>query len=204
MPGSHGPRPSRHPQAEPPGHGVVHHHDGHGTATGREPHRRAPVVSFAKGMGLHEGDAEDAAQETMDAFVQAIQAGQYDRDKGRLSSWLFGFARNTILSSQRRNQNRKDRQSADTGYWRRLPDDEAVECAWDRAWEEEVADACLKQLEAELDEKHFAAFKRIALDGEASKAVAFELGISDSTARVVKFRALKRLAELRAQYDATD
>ena len=46
---------------------------------------RPLVMHYAQnrfGLGLH--DAEDAAQNTLAAFAEAYQKGQYDRDKGRL------------------------------------------------------------------------------------------------------------------------
>jgi len=42
---------------------------------------RRPVVSFARGMGLKQADAEDVAQETLLAFAEAFRRGQYDPNK---------------------------------------------------------------------------------------------------------------------------
>ena len=162
---------------------------------------RSPVYGFATSMGLPHAEAEDATQETLNAFVSAIQRGDYNREKGRLSAWLFGFARRTIMATRRVHMSRRDKPASDTGFWRRLPDDESLEHIWDRVWEEELAAACLRQLEAEIGEQAFRAFHAMTVEGRSSKDVAKELGISDSTARVAKHRALQRLTHLRSQYD---
>src|SRR3954470_19563500 len=62
---------------------------------------RTPVVSFAKGMGLRQADAEDAAQETLLAFAEAYRRGDYDPAKGRLSRFLFGIAYRQALKGRR-------------------------------------------------------------------------------------------------------
>ena len=53
---------------------------------------RKPVIAFALKVGLPAQAADDAAQETMLAFLEGLRSGSYDRKKGRLSSWLFGIA----------------------------------------------------------------------------------------------------------------
>ena len=62
---------------------------------------RPPVLRFVRGMGLSEVDAEDAAQGTLLAFAEGFRKGQYDRSKGRLSSWLFGIAFRQALNKRR-------------------------------------------------------------------------------------------------------
>src|SRR5436305_1544249 len=61
---------------------------------------RRPVVSFARGMGLAQSDAEDVAQETLMAFAKAYREGQYDPAKGRLSKFLFGIAYRQALKGR--------------------------------------------------------------------------------------------------------
>ena len=54
---------------------------------------RPLLITFAKRLGLKEADAEDAAQEALIAFVASYQDGKYQRDKGRLRTWLSAIAR---------------------------------------------------------------------------------------------------------------
>ncbi|MCH7721132.1 MAG: hypothetical protein IH988_09125, partial [Planctomycetes bacterium] len=63
---------------------------------------RPMVVGFASSLGLDDSDAQDAAQDTLLAFTKGYLAGEYDRDKGRLRSWLFGISWRKIRDIQRR------------------------------------------------------------------------------------------------------
>ena len=47
------------------------------------------LVGFGHKLGLSETDAQDAAQETLMAFVSTYREGGYDRQKGRLRTWLM-------------------------------------------------------------------------------------------------------------------
>jgi hypothetical protein len=68
---------------------------------------RPPILRFARRRGLTGDDAEDAAQQSLVAFAQAYQEGRYDREKGRLRSWLFGIARNQIRKTRRESHSRE-------------------------------------------------------------------------------------------------
>ena len=61
-------------------------------------HFQPIVVGFGRKLGLSAADAQDAAQETMISFLSALRQGQYDRTKGKLSSWLLGIAKRVILN----------------------------------------------------------------------------------------------------------
>jgi DNA-directed RNA polymerase specialized sigma24 family protein len=50
------------------------------------------VTAFASRLGLDSNEAEDVAQETLIEFVRAYGGGNYDRSRGRLSSWIFSIA----------------------------------------------------------------------------------------------------------------
>jgi DNA-directed RNA polymerase specialized sigma24 family protein len=58
---------------------------------------RPPVTRFLRELGIVERDVEDVTQEVMLAFAQLYRAGRYDRERGRLSRWLFGIAYNHVL-----------------------------------------------------------------------------------------------------------
>jgi len=54
---------------------------------------RKPIIAFARKMGASAADAEDVAQSTIETFIRKHRDGEYDRGKGRLSTWLFGIAK---------------------------------------------------------------------------------------------------------------
>ena len=50
-----------------------------------------PIQAYARQRGLLPDECEDVAQDSLMAFAQAYRRGDYDREKGRLSHWLFGI-----------------------------------------------------------------------------------------------------------------
>jgi DNA-directed RNA polymerase specialized sigma24 family protein len=68
---------------------------------------RPVLLSFARRLGLTEDDAQDAAQETLQAFADGYPPGQYARDKGGLRNWLYGIARNQIHLLRRRDERQR-------------------------------------------------------------------------------------------------
>ncbi|MFN5663262.1 MAG: sigma factor, partial [Planctomyces sp.] len=57
-----------------------------------------PVLcGFALKLGLSEADAADAAQQTLADFLREFREGRYVRERGRLSSFILGIARNRVL-----------------------------------------------------------------------------------------------------------
>src|SRR5690349_12329447 len=94
---------------------------------------RAPVMSFARGMGLRPSEAEDVAQETLLAFAQAYRDGHYDPAKGRLSRFLFGIAYRQALRA-RRVAARPDQRGAvgqESGVLSQIPDEQTATGIWD-------------------------------------------------------------------------
>ena len=162
---------------------------------------RAPVHRFAVSMGLEAEYADDATQDTLDAFLAAFRAGRYDPDRGRLSGWLFGFARKVVLAA-RRQQGRDIRPSGeDTGFWANVPDDKDAEGVWGDMWEKSVMQACLDRLEQELNPTAYRVFFALAMEGRSGAEVAKEMGMSRNAALVAKHRALKRLQRLQEEYE---
>ncbi|MDY7108719.1 MAG: sigma-70 family RNA polymerase sigma factor [Planctomycetota bacterium] len=164
---------------------------------------RQPVVAFARDQGLPTEEAEDAAQETLAAFLRAYREGRYDRDKGRLHSWLFGIAHRVVLN--RRQKLARDRQrqpiAARTAFWEAVPADDDARRSWDDSWREAMFDQCLQQVRTELEPKTMLAFEAYALNGRPASDVARELEMSRNAVFLAKHRVLTRIRELRDQLE---
>ena len=161
---------------------------------------RPLVVAVARRMGLQPSDAEDAAQETMAAFVQAYRQGRYDRQEGRLRDWLRGIACHKVRDLQRR-QGRCEKPAADRTDATRLLDqvpDEAPEAAWDAEWEKALLRQCLEEVRREVQPQTFEAFTLLALHEWPARRVAEHLQISEDVVYQSKSRVLKRVRELAA------
>ncbi|MCA9254978.1 MAG: sigma-70 family RNA polymerase sigma factor, partial [Phycisphaerales bacterium] len=158
-----------------------------------------PIVAFARKMGLSEADAFDAAPETLLAFLKSYRDGAYDRDKGRLSKWLFGIAYRQAQSTRRSTGRRAGRmipQAGHTTLHASLPDENSASATWDAEWEAAVLDACLKQVRSEVADNTFAAFDLVVRQGVAPDAAAEQLNMSRSAVYTAKHRVLARAREM--------
>jgi RNA polymerase sigma-70 factor (ECF subfamily) len=161
---------------------------------------RRPVVSFAKGMGLSQADAEDAAQETLLAFAEAYRRGQYDASKGRLSRFLFGIAYRQSLKT-RRVAGKGAGAGVESAFWSQVPDEQTATGIWDTEWERTILDRCLDQVKREFEPQTFAAFDLVVREEKSADEVATQLGVPIKSVYNAKHRILKRIRELRADFD---
>lgn len=168
---------------------------------------RGPLVNFSRQMGLNEDQAQDVAQSTLATFIQRFREGGYNREKGRLSSWLFGIAYNETLRHRRqivRQPKQAPRLEGDRSFFAELPDEASARASWDGEWERHVLRACLKQVRSEVAPNTFEAFEQVALRGLPPERVAEMLGITRNAVFIAKHRVLKRLTELRREYEELD
>ena len=164
------------------------------------------VVNFARASGLSSTDAEDAAQQTMLTFVQAYRAGKYDREKGRLSGWLYGLARKVILNYRKHQPREKliSDGTTKTSFWNNIEDEESARETWDRHWRQTLLERSLQQVRRETDKKVFEAFELYAIMEKSAEEVAEQLGISTNAVYIAKSRVLTRLRQLQKELEDTD
>ncbi|MBC8104957.1 MAG: sigma-70 family RNA polymerase sigma factor [Anaerolineae bacterium] len=163
---------------------------------------RRPVVSFAKSMGLKQADAEDAAQETLLAFAEAYRRGQYDPAKGRLSRFLFGIAYRQSLKARRvAGAGVLAGANAESGVLSQVPDEQTATGIWDTEWERTLLDRCLSQVQLEFEPQTYQAFDLVVRNEQSADDVAKQLGVPIKSVYNAKHRILKRIRELRADFD---
>ena len=162
---------------------------------------RRPIVRFARKMGHAPADAEDVAQETLSAFVEAYRAGRYDRTKGRLSQWLFGIA---FRQSQRvrrlRSRARAAVQAGDIGDL--APPD--VTDLWEREWEEGMLAECFRRVRAEVEPQTFRIFELVVLEGKTPADVGRTLNLPATVVYNSKHRVIARLRRLRTALESIE
>ncbi len=169
-------------------------------------HFRAPVHHFAIRLGLNDSAAEDVVQSTLLAFIRAYREGRYEKDRGRLSSWLFGIAYRESLRVIRSGKREFQSPPAPgrTTFLSGRPDEELARRTWTQTWERHVLDRCMEQARGEVASNTFEAFELTALRDVPAEAVARELGMSRNAVFIAKHRVLKRIAELRREYDPVE
>lgn len=154
---------------------------------------RPVIAAFARRLGLSYEDADEVAQETMARFAEDYRAGKYQRDRGRLRSWIFGIARLRALDAKRvRARRREDR--GESALEQQL-DDASITAVFEAEWRAALVRQAFTELRAtsKSDPKTLRAVELLALGGKSAGEVAAELGMPVSAVHLAKHRALKRL-----------
>ncbi len=167
---------------------------------------RLPIVRFAQRLGLSELDAEEVAQETLAAFASAFRQNQYDRSRGRLSDWLFGIAQNLALAARRSNARRDRVFSRPDGDadWESIPDDQSLSQFWEEEWEDAMICRCLHRVRQEVEPMTMRAFEAVMEQDRTPAEAAREIGIPVKAVYNAKYTVLKRLRQLRADFEALE
>jgi RNA polymerase sigma-70 factor (ECF subfamily) len=163
------------------------------------------LVSFCRRLGLSDANARDAAQETLVAFLTSYQQGAYQREKGRLRTWLFTIARNKTRDLQRRRAREMIPQDAscETAFLDRVPDEDQLEQLWEDEWRRAVLAACMDEVRQQVEPHTMRAFELLVLEGRSADEVAAELNMSRDTVYQAKSRILARIQKFRTRLEQT-
>lgn len=168
--------------------------------------RYRPILfALARRLGLTEADAADVAQQTLTEFVGDYQSGRYDRQRGRLRSWLLGIARHRSIDLQR-SQARRRELRGESGYLH-LPAEDRLEEIWTAERDRWIVQQAMAELRAHsaTTGTTLRAFEMVALQDLPPEQVARECGMTVDEVYRIKHRITKRLREitgkLRALYD---
>jgi RNA polymerase sigma factor (sigma-70 family) len=163
---------------------------------------RGLLLGVGRRLGLSASDAEDAAQETLAAFVEKYRAGQYRRESGRLRDWLAGIMAHKVRDIQRRTH----RERSQMGGIRRNSTIEAVEdssiaASIEQEWTAAVLRECLERVRQEVLPQALESFELYALHQLPAQVVAERLGISVDSVYQNKRRILGRIRQLLPQIE---
>jgi len=166
--------------------------------------RYQPVlVAFGKQLGLKEQDAEDAAQDALMVFVRSYREGVYDREKGRLRTWLFGITAHKVRDIQRQRGRQRivaDR-SESTRFIDKIPDEHHLSQVWEAEWSKAILQECLKQVRDQVKPQTMQAFELFALQGLTAEKVAEKLGITENAVWIAKNRVVTRMRKIQEQLE---
>lgn len=160
---------------------------------------RPILIGFARRQGLCEEEAGEVAQETLAQFASAYVAGKYDRERGRLSSWIIGIACHRIADVGR--ERRRHAGERGESVLVDLPNAQRAEKDWEEETQRVVMERALEELRSQtrLDERTIRAFELSALRSMPAEAVAAECQMSVPEVYVAKNRAIKKLREIVAR-----
>lgn len=162
---------------------------------------RPILVGFLGRMGLNASDAADVAQDTLACFVQDYRQGKYDRQQGRLRSWLIGIAR-CRLADWRRAKGRRRELRGESAIGN-VPDDSDADAAWEAEQRRVVFEQAIADLRetTRFNERTIAAFERVVLRQEPVEIVSAELGLTAQEIYNAKNRVVEKLREIARRYD---
>ncbi len=156
------------------------------------------LLSYAKRVGLSDADAQEVVSTTLATFVQKYAAGRYDRQKGRLKSWLGGIIHNKILK-QRARRPMASLDAAQNDGRPRLPEPAAPDDtneAFEREWQLDILNQALIILRRDIDPNTYQAFDLYAIKDWPVDKVATFLGMTPNAVYISKARTLKKLRKL--------
>ena len=157
---------------------------------------RPLLIAFARRLGLDEDEALDAAQETLTRFLTAFREGKFDREKGRLQSWINGIARNCVREMRdRRERRREHRGLSALADW---PDDQRLTHIWDEECQRTLLRRALNELRdgCGMEERTIRTFELLALEEKSPADIAKMLGITRNEVYIAKHRCLSRLRDI--------
>jgi RNA polymerase sigma factor (sigma-70 family) len=161
---------------------------------------RPLLMAVGRRLGLKDADAEDAAQETVAAFLRNYREGSYSRDRGRLRDWLAGIMSHKVRDLQR-HQVREDKLLHETPPAAEGVEDDRVKAAMDEEWAKATLRQCFEEVRKEVSPQMFESFELSALELWPAGQVAQRLGISVDAVYQNKCRVLQAVRELLPQME---
>lgn len=158
--------------------------------------RYRPVIAgLARRLGLNESAAEEVAQQTMAEFVRAYRGKRYDRERGRLSSWILGIAHNLSLRTIREAQRAPEHPGEAIGN---LPDEPALRSIWNDERDQAILARALDmvRVDTQIDDRTLRAFELAGLRNVPTAEVALQCGMTADQVYVAKSRVTKRLRQI--------
>lgn len=178
------------------------HESGNRSAWEEFDRRYRPIlIAFLRRMGLNESDSADVAQESLTCFLQDYRLHKYDREQGRLRSWLIGIARCRLLDL-RRAQGRRREYRGESAI-ESLPDGEDADAVWEAEQRRFIFEQAVDTLResSRFTPQTISAFERVVLRHEPVETVSADLGLTPQEIYNAKNRIVTRLREIVQQYE---
>jgi len=171
---------------------------------------RRVIEDFAKSAGLRDDDASEVAQQTLFEFVKAYRLGRYNRERGRLHSWIIGIAQNKVADVFRqrpraapgvggsRSDSGTTGGSGGGGAMFDISNSARVTAIWEQHLQQAIFREAMEKLRSStnLDEATIRAFELVSVRGVTVEAAARECGMKAGEIYVAKHRVLTKLRKI--------
>ena len=164
---------------------------------------RPIIVGVARRAGLSANDADEVAQQALAEFVRDYRAGKYDRERGRLRTWMLSIARHRIVDLHRERSQRRERRGESALV--SLPDGGDLETYWKCEHEQRIAELAWNELRTgtKTSATTLEAFQLFAIHEVSVEEVAQRCHISREEVYRIKHRLTKRLREIVQRLNVT-
>jgi len=164
------------------------------------------IYNVARKSGLADDAAQEVVQETVISVARQIPEFRYDPQAGSFKQWLLLITRRRIQDHLRklyRTLPALDSSAELAGHGMEtlpspvLPPDAAIEAAWEEEWRENVFQAALVRVRAQVNPKSYQAFDYCVLQNLRAPVVAKMLGLNVAQVYLARHRvskAVKRAA----------
>ena len=159
----------------------------------------APLVyGYCRKQGLQDADAADRCQDVLCAIAGAVGRLEYDPKRGSFRNWLFTVVRRKLSNWRRARRSRPDDgdRTAPDRLLEGCPAPGGADADWEAEWERRLFAWACEQVRRDVTHTTWQAFWRTAMDGQPSKRVAADLGLTRTAVYLARRRVVARLKEL--------
>ena len=162
------------------------------------------IYRWCRQAELQPTDAADVTQDVLHAVARKLGDFRRDRPGDTFRGWLRRITNNKVNDHYRKQNNTADKASGGVNRVEFLADPHAPLGTWNTSliasdvsivssFQNQRIQKVIKDVRANISERDWKLFWRIAVDGQSAADAAKELGITANAARLVKMRVLKRL-----------
>jgi len=162
------------------------------------------IYRWCRHAGLQSTDAADVTQEVLHTVARKLGDFHRDRPGDTFRGWLRRITNNKVIDHYRKQNKTADKASGGVNQVEFLADLREPLGTWNTSrvasdvsivssFQNQRILKVVKDVRANISERDWKLFWRIAVDGQSAVDAANELGITANAARLVKMRVLKRL-----------
>ena len=162
------------------------------------------IYRWCRRAGLQPPDAADVTQEVLHAVARKLGDFHRDRPGDTFRGWLRRITNNKVNDYYRKQNKTADKAPGGVNQVEFLAAAQEPSGTWNTSllasdvsivssFKNQHIQKVIKNVRANISQRDWKLFWRIAVDGQSAADAARELGITANAARLVKMRVLKRL-----------